>query len=136
MRDETGEGRGWSKEELSKIVVADDLHVSPFREDGVTYGTPTWVWCVVVDGAVYARAYHGQRSSWYQAAVRQQAGRVTVAGMTKEVIFEPVAPDDPIQNRIDEAYRTKYRGSPYLDPMISERARSATVRIMPRGSAA
>jgi hypothetical protein len=28
----------WSKDELRKIVGIDDLHISPFREDGVTYG--------------------------------------------------------------------------------------------------
>jgi hypothetical protein len=31
----------WKKAELAKIATADDLHISPFREDGVTYGTPT-----------------------------------------------------------------------------------------------
>jgi hypothetical protein len=40
--------------------------------------------------------------------------------------------DGPISDAIDDAYRTKYRGSPYLAPMIAERARGATVRIMPR----
>ena len=30
----------WSKEELRKIAAADDLHISPFREDGVSYGHP------------------------------------------------------------------------------------------------
>ena len=41
----------WSKDELRKIAEADDLHISPFREDGVTYGTPTWIWSVAVDDA-------------------------------------------------------------------------------------
>jgi hypothetical protein len=50
--------------------------------------------------------------------------------MTKEVTFEPV--DGSINNRIDDAYRAKYHGSPYLSPMISARARSATVKVMPR----
>jgi hypothetical protein len=120
----------WSKDELRKIAEADDLHISPFREDGVTYGTPTWIWSVAAGDALYVRAYNGQNSRWYQAAVRQKAGRITAAGMTKEVNFEPV--DGPINNLIDDAYRTKYRGSPYLNPMIGARARSATVRIMPR----
>jgi hypothetical protein len=35
------------------------------------------------------RGYNGQNSRWYQAAVRQKAGRITAAGMTKEVGFEP-----------------------------------------------
>jgi hypothetical protein len=52
----------WSKDELRKIAEADDLHISPFREDGVTYGTPTWIWSVAVDDAVFVRAYNGQSS--------------------------------------------------------------------------
>jgi len=120
----------WSKEELSKIGKADDLHISPFREDGVTYGTPTWIWSVTVGDALYVRAYNGQNSSWYSAALRQKAGRIAVAGMTKEVNFEPVS--GAIHGIIDEAYRAKYRDSPYLSPMISAGARAATVKITPR----
>ena len=62
--------------------------------------------------------------------MRQKAGRIVAAGMTREVAFEPV--DGVINDRIDDAYRAKYRGSPYLGPMIGARARSATVRVMPR----
>lgn len=120
----------WLKEELHKISEADDLYISPFREDGVTYGTPTWIWSVVVGDSVYVRAYYGQNSRWYQAALRQKAGRITVAGMTKEVNFEPI--DGQINDLIDNAYRAKYNSSPYLNSMISTRARSATVKVAPR----
>jgi hypothetical protein len=120
----------WSQDELRKVAEADDLHVAPFREDGRTYGTPTWIWSVAVHDALYVRGYNGQSSRWYQAAVRQKAGRIIAAGMTKEVVFEPA--DAAINDRIDDAYRTKYRGSPYLNSMIGPRARSATVKIMPR----
>jgi hypothetical protein len=120
----------WSKDELRKIAEADDLHISPFREDGVTYGTPTWIWSVAVGDALYLRAYNGQKSRWYQAAVRQKGGRIIATGMTKEVTFESV--DGPVNNRIDDAYRAKYHDSPYLSAMISARARSATVKVMPR----
>src|SRR6059036_3000884 len=122
----------WSKEELRRIAEADDLHISPFREDGVTYGTPTWIWSVAVGDALYVRAYHGQSSRWYQAALRQKAGRITAAGLTKEVTFEPL--DGTVNDRIDHAYRTKYSGSPYLDAMVGTRARSATVKVVPRGA--
>ncbi len=122
----------WSNEELSKIVKADDLHIAPFREDGVTYGTPTWIWCVSVDDDLYVRAYNGVKSRWHQAAVREKAGRIIAAGMTKEVAFEPV--EGPINDRIDDAYRAKYSGSRYLQHMISEHSRAATVRIIPRQS--
>jgi hypothetical protein len=121
----------WPTDELRAIAEADDLHVSPFREDGATYGTPTWIWSVAVDGALYVRAYNGTGSRWYTAAMRQKAGRISAAGLTKEVDFEPAT--GPIQERIDEAYREKYRKSPYLAPMIGPRARAATVKITPRG---
>ena len=121
----------WSKDELHRIAEADDLHIAPFREDGVTYGTPTWIWSVAVDDALYVRAYNGRASRWYRAALRQKAGRIIAAGMTKEVAFEPVD-DAPTNDRIDDAYRAKYRGSPYLGPMIGARARAATVKVMPR----
>jgi hypothetical protein len=120
----------WAKVELTKIARGDDLHISPFREDGKTYGTPKWVWSVVVDDALYVRAYNGQKSRWYQAAVRQKAGRIIAAGITKEVAFEPV--DGKINDRIDDAYRAKYKGSEYLSPMIGARARCATIKVMPR----
>ena len=124
----------WSQDELRRIAEADDLHVAPFREDGATYGTPTWIWSVAVDDALYVRAYNGPSSRWYQAARRQKAGRITAAGLTKEVTFEPA--QGPINDRVDDAYRAKYQGSPYLGPMIGASTRSATVKVMPRATEA
>jgi len=120
----------WEKDILDRIAKTDDLHIAPFREDGVTVGTPTWIWSVVVDGSLYVRAYNGQNSRWYKSAMRQKAGRIIAAGMTLDVTFEPA--DALRSDRIDDAYRAKYSSSPYLAPMIGERARTATVRITPR----
>ncbi|MCB2411088.1 DUF2255 family protein [Hymenobacter lucidus] len=118
-----------SSEEVRVIVDADDLHISPLRADGVTYGTPTWIWSVRVDDALYVRAYHGQSSRWYQAAVLHKTGRIHAAGLTKEVVFEPIS--GPLNDRIDAAYRAKYASSPYLGAMISSRAQAATIRLAP-----
>jgi len=120
----------WPMGELGKIAETDDLHISPFREDGKTYGTPTWIWSVVVDDALYVRAYNGKNSRWYKAAVQQKAGRITAAGITKEVTFEPA--NGKINDRIDDAYKAKYKRSPYLKPMIGTQARAATVKVIPR----
>lgn len=118
----------WSSGELRHIVEADDLKIAPFREDGVTPGTPTWVWCVAVNGELYVRAYNGKQSRWYQAAIRQRAGRIVAAGMARAVTFERV--DDAINANIDDAYRTKYKGSPYLRAMIRDSAREATIKVI------
>ncbi|MCK4120454.1 DUF2255 family protein [Ralstonia nicotianae] len=120
----------WSQDELARIATSDDLHIAPLRDDGTTYGTPTWIWSVVVDGGLYVRGYNGQNSLWYQAAIRQKAGRISVAGMTKAAAFESAT--GAINDQIDEAYRRKYSKSPYLAPMIGERARAATVRVTPQ----
>jgi hypothetical protein len=61
--------------------------------------------------------------------MQQKCGWITAASVTKNVAFEPV--DGPINVNIDEAYREKYKNSPYLQPMVSTRSRSATVRIEP-----
>jgi len=36
------------------------------------------------------------------------------------------------KNAVDDAYKTKYNNSPYLVSMISNRAKGATVKIIPR----
>lgn len=123
------ENKQFEADELSNIDKVDDLKIAPFREDGKTYGTPTWIWEVVVNGELYVRAYNGQNSHWYQSAMKQKAGRIIAAGMTKEVTFEPVTED--LNTAIDEAYKAKYSSSPYLQAMISNRAKAATVRIIP-----
>ena len=65
-----------------------------------------------------------------QTAVRQRTGRIHSDGMTKDVTFEPV--DGPVNDRIDDAYRAKYGGSPYLSPMIGGGPRAATVKTSMR----
>jgi len=80
----------WTEDELKRIASTDDLHISPFREDGVTQGTPTWIWSVVVDNELYVRPYNGRSSRWYKAAMAQKAGRIIAAAITKEVGFDAV----------------------------------------------
>jgi len=119
----------WPTAIITAIAASDDLHIAPYREDGVTTGTPTWIWSVVLDGRLFVRAWNGPRSRWHRAAMNQGAGRITAAGTEYEVEFTSADPD--LQARIDEAYRSKYAGSPYLPPMVSPGPQSATVEITP-----
>ncbi len=120
----------WSTDDLRMIAENDDLFVSPFREDGTTYGTPTQTWALIVDGDVYVRAAHGQESGWYRAAMSQKAGRVRVGDKTYEVTFEPAG--DEVSDAIDAAYEAKYPGSTAVAVMQGDGPKSATVRIVPR----
>lgn len=121
----------WTTDELQAIAATDDFHIAPFRADGITLGTPTWIWSVVVDGHVYVRAYNGTASRWYQSARTQGAGRITAGGVEKDVVFTPVA-DDLLNDSVDGAYEAKYGTSPYFPPMVTAKTRAATVRVDPR----
>lgn len=118
-----------TEQEIRTISQQDDFHIAPFREDGKTYGTLTWIWSVSVNNKLYVRAYYGKNSRWYQSAMKQKAGKIKAAGMEKKVRFEPI--EGSINEEIDQAYRKKYAGSPYLNSMISERSKAATVQILP-----
>lgn len=120
----------WTPEQLEAIASSDDFHIAPYRADGVTPGTPTWIWSVVVDGRVYVRAYNGTASRWHRSAIAQRTGRIRAGGVDAEVSFASV--DGAINDRIDAAYTEKYADSPYLPPMVGARTRAATVRVDPR----
>lgn len=121
----------WTTDELQAIAATDDFHIAPFRADGITLGTPTWIWSVVVDGHVYVRAYNGTASRWYQSARTQGAGRITSGGVEKDVAFTLVT-DDLLNDSVDGAYEAKYGTSPYFPPMVTAKTRAATVRVDPR----
>jgi hypothetical protein len=120
----------WTADQLSKIQENENLFVAPFREDGTTYGTPTQTWALVVDGKVYVRAASGPESTWYQAAITQQAGRVRVAGEFWDATFS--AAGDADEAAIDAAYEAKYPGSSAVPVMTGAGPKSAAVRISPR----
>ena len=121
----------WPTETIEKIAATDDLHIAPYRADGKTTGTPTWIWSVVVDGRLFVRAWTGVNGRWYRSAIAQRAGKITAAGQEHQVAFAPI--DDPdLNEQVDAAYREKYAGSPYLPPMVAAGPRAATVEITPR----
>jgi hypothetical protein len=120
----------WNDDGLRAIAKSHDLYISPFREDGITYGTPTLVWPLVVDGEVYVRAANGQQSSWYMAAMNQRAGRIHVGGEDHEVTFE--SGGDEVAAAIDTAYEGKYKNSSAVPIMQGDGPISATVKMSPR----
>ncbi len=120
----------WPPDVLRVIEQNQDLFVSPFRDDGVTYGTPTQTWALIVNGDVYVRAANGQESRWYQAAMAKKAGRIRVAGTDYEITFEPAG--GGVSDAIDAAYEAKYPGSSAVPIMQGAGPKAATVRILPR----
>lgn len=121
----------WNSQELQDFATADDFRVSPFYSDGKTYGTPTWIWSVVVDDNLFIRAWNGQQSRWYRSAIQQKAGRIFLAEHNHEVTFVPLN-DEVLNSKVDQAYQAKYGDSPYFSPMVQSGPRSTTLKIIPR----
>ncbi len=112
---------------IEMISERNDFHIAPYREDGETFGTLTWIWVVEVEGSLYVRAYNGVNSRWYKSALSQKSGKIKSNGTEFKVRFQPVSGE--INDKIDEAYRVKYSSSSYLQSMISDRAKAATVKV-------
>ncbi len=123
----------WDTKTIEAISRSDDLHIYPYRADGRTLGTPTWIWSVVVDGRLFVRAWNGTRGRRYRSAITQKAGRIDAAGQTFDVRFEKADPS--LADAISAAYERKYAGSPYLPPMLGADQREAAVEITPATTA-
>jgi hypothetical protein len=41
----------WPAGDSARIAESDDLRFAAFRDDGTTYGTPTWIWSVAAGEA-------------------------------------------------------------------------------------
>jgi hypothetical protein len=58
-------------------------------------------------------------------------GHIQAGGVEKDVTFVETH-EKPLNAAIDVAYRAKYGDSRYATPMVSEPARSTTIRLVPR----
>jgi hypothetical protein len=122
----------WTSDELNKIAAAEELQISSVRGDG-TLRKPVTIWVVRVSNDLYVRSYKGRGSSWFRGTQDRHEGHIRAGGAEKDVTF--VEESDPeINDRIDAAYRTKYRryGASYVDSMIAPEARAATIKLVPQ----
>lgn len=121
----------WTTDELDRIGAAEELEVAPMRADG-SHQRPVTIWVVRVGDELYVRSYKGRGSRWFRGALARHEGRVWAGGVVKDVAFVEES-DGEVNERIDDAYRAKYRRYPtYVDGVLHEGARAATIRLVPR----
>lgn len=113
----TAEDRTLLTDAYSLVLTAGDA-----SRPGVEVGM------VVVDDALYVRAYRGVRSRWYRAAQQHGHGTIRVGAVRRDVLLttgglEPAA-------GLDAAFRAKY-GAVAEALVTSQGARAATIRIDP-----
>ena len=126
----------WTSAELHKIEQAEELELASARPDG-TLRNPVTIWVVRVGDDLYIRSWKGRTGSWFRATQARHEGRIDAGGIGKDVTFV-METDEDINDRIDAAYRSKYRrhGGRYVDPMVASQARAATIKLVPRSTTA
>ena len=119
----------WTDTELDAVGKARELEVSSYRGDG-TLSPPVTIWAVRHGNDIYVRSVNGPSATWYSAAMRRGAGRISSGGVERHVQFLDPAGD--VEDAIDSAYRDKYRASSSATQrIIAPPARDTTIRLAP-----
>jgi hypothetical protein len=121
----------WTSEELGRIEAADELQIASVRRDG-TLRNPTTIWVVRLGDDLYVRSVNGRTSGWFRGTQVRHEGRIRAGGVEKNVTF--IDGEGDVADRIDDAYRTKYRryAASIVDTTITPEARAATLKLVPR----
>jgi hypothetical protein len=123
----------WTSDELNKIGTAEELRIASLRRDG-TLRNSVAIWIVRVGDDLYVRCVNGRTGAWFRGVQTRHEGHIRAGGVEKGVTFvEEASPD--INDRIDEAYLTKYCRYPqYVAPMVTPEVRAATIKLVPRST--
>lgn len=120
----------WTAEELNKIGSAEELRIATLRRDG-TLRRPVIIWVVRLGGDLYVRCVNGRKGAWFRGVLSRHEGRIWAGGMEKDVTFVEEI-DSGINDKIDEAYLTKYQRYPqWVAPMVTPEVRAATIKLVP-----
>jgi hypothetical protein len=123
----------WTNDERNKVGNADELEIASLRQDGTLRKSRT-IWVVRVGDDLYVRSVNGRGSDWFRGVLTRHEGRIQAGGVEKDAAF--IEESDPVvHERIDSAYREKYRRQPkeYVDACLTPQALSATIKLVPRG---
>jgi hypothetical protein len=125
--------RAWTADELDRIEEADELEIASLRRDG-TLGSHRTIWVARVGDDLYVRSVNGRGSDWFRGTQVRHEGQISAGGVEKDVTFVEVDPDGDMADRIDHAYRTKYRlyAANIIGSTLTADARSATLKLEPR----
>jgi len=124
----------WTSDELHTIGRAEELEIAPFKRDG-TPRPPVTVWVVRYGNHLYVRSVNGRTGAWFRGVQVRREGRIQAGSAGKDVSF--VEESDPgINAQIDAAYRAKYHryAASIVDSIVTPKARSATLRLVPHAT--
>jgi len=123
----------WTSDQLDKFGSAEEVQVASIRRDG-KLGKPVTIWIVRHGDDLYVRSVRGPSAHWFRGTQERHEGRIRAGGVQQDVTF--VDADHDIDDKMDAAYRVKYRryAGSILDSVLTPEARSATIKIVPTSS--
>ena len=126
----------WDESDLAQIDRHDEVHIASLRPDGTLTGNRI-IWAVSLDGRVYVRSVNGPTAAWYRSTRHRHEGQLTADRVVKDVTMldldDTATVADGIQERIDAAYRAKYRRYPGpVARITADQARTTTLELVPR----
>jgi len=121
----------WTSDELTRIGNAEELEIASVRSDG-TRRKPVTIWVARDGDSLYVRSVKGPSSAWFRGTQDRHEGRIRAGGLEKDVTF--VRADQAIEDKVDAAYRAKYRryAGSILNSVLTPHARSTTTKLVPR----
>lgn len=122
----------WTDNQLARIGSAEELQIAPRRDDGALRN-PVTIWVVRLGNDLYVRSVNGRTSAWFRGVQVRHEGHIQAGGVDKDVNFVEIDGND-INDQIDAVYRTKYRryAASIINSIVSQQARSATIKLVPR----
>lgn len=91
----------------------------------------TTIWVVVSDTDVFVRSVRGAKGRWYRDLA--SGGPATLEFNGRQVAVQAVpAADAASIERASREYLSKYRSSPYAEPMVRSEVLPTTLRLEPR----
>jgi hypothetical protein len=114
---------------MQHLADVQEIRIGFQRPDGSTGSTPVWV--VQAGDDIFVRSMRGPRGGWYRRLRAIPDGEVHDQTHTHPVRAEPVTDVGTVEE-VTRAYATKYADSPYVQPLLSEEAAGATLRLQPR----
>ena len=123
---------GWTREELDRIQQTDELDLASQRRDG-SLRDPVTMWVVRDGDDLYVRSIDGPARGWFRGTQTRHQGQIRSGGIDKDVAFV-VDTDPALNDRIDAAYRDKYRryGDRIVGTVVNPASRDSTIRLVPR----
>jgi hypothetical protein len=123
----------WTRDELDKIGIAEELQIASLRGDGMLQNLVT-IWVVRHGDDLYVRSVNGRTGAWFRGTQVRHEGHIQAGSVDKDVTF--LDADPGINDQIDDAYRRKYRrhAASIINSIVSSEARSSTIKLVPRST--